>query len=481
MKKILSLILSLTFVLSLSPAGYAGEPEGDGGQGDEILSTISLSDEGTGEQPVTDPPVTDPPATNPPATDPPVTDPPATNPPATDPPATDPPASDPPATQPPATDPPATQPPATQPPATQPPATLPTSILPPATESHAITKHPTSETVNEGGYAEFVARADNCVNIIWHLQSPSGGSDILAQNAPVSFPGLEVSGLGSERLALNRIPKEMNEWRVRAEFVYLSGNSWSDAAVIYVKSQGLTPPTIQSQPQSASLGQGQTVSLQVSAQSPSQSTALTYQWYSNTVNSNSNGRAILGATSASYTPEYTPGTVYYYCAVRSSDGTNVSAATKTACAAVTYPLAATETTVQTTMAPTQPASAATLATWGAATENQEQTQPGITVPIATAPTRTYAKSNSLLVVIVAVIIIIAVAGVIAAVVILKYYSDREDEPRGRRKAPPAKANPAPRQQPKQPPKQTFSREEDPEWDDLSDLDLSYYLDDEDDL
>ena len=358
--------------------------------------------------------------------------------------------------------------------------------MPPTTESHAITKHPTSETVREGGYAEFVARADNCINIIWHLQSPGGGNDILAQNAPISFPGLVVNGLGSERLALNNIPKELNEWRVRAEFVYLTGNSWSDAAVIYVKSQGLTAPTIQSQPQSANLSQGQTTSLQVSAKSPSQSTTLTYQWYSNTVNSNSNGRAILGATSAAYTPNYVPGTVYYYCAVRSSDGTNISAATKTSCAAVTYPAAATETTAAPTQQPlaTTPASAATLASWGVDTESQEQAQTGITVPIATAPTRTYAKSNSLLVVIVVVIIVIAILGVIAALVILKYYSDRDDTPepapRSRRQAPAAKPRSA-QQQPKQPPKKTFSREDDPEWDDLSDLDLSYYLDDEDDL
>ena len=91
----------------------------------------------------------------------------------------------------------------------------------------------------------------------------------------------------------------------------------------------------------------------------------------------------------------------------------------------------------------------------------------------------------LLVVIVVVIIVIAVVGVIAALVILRYYSDRDDEPRSRRKAPPAKARTAPRQQPRQPSRQTtkqgFVRAEDPEWDDLSDLDLSYYLDDEDDL
>lgn len=47
-------------------------------------------------------------------------------------------------------------------------------------------------------------------------------------------------------------------------------------------------------------------------------TGLTYQWYSNTTNSNSGGTLITGATSASYTPSnaYTTGVpTYYYCVV----------------------------------------------------------------------------------------------------------------------------------------------------------------------
>lgn len=295
--------------------------------------------------------------------------------------------------------------------------------------------------------------------------------------------------MGSERLALNRIPKELNDWRVRAEFVYLNGNSWSDPATITVLSQGLSTPTVLSSPKSASLSNGQSTSLQVSAQGSGSNTTLTYQWYQNTVDSNVGGKAILGATTASYVPEQVPGTVYYYCAVRSSDGSSVSAAAKTSCAAVSYPAAPNTQPSAAATVPvvTQPASAATLSTWGAGTT--EQTLPSFSVPAATTPTRTPPKSNSLLVVIVAVIIVIAVMGVIAALVILKYYSDQD----GERERPPRQKNEKPRHpsgqppkhqpryQPKEMPKQSSSREEDPEWDDLSDLDLSYYLDDEDDL
>ena len=77
-------------------------------------------------------------------------------------------------------------------------------------------------------------------------------------------------------------------------------------------------------------------------------------------------------------------------------------------------------------------------------------------------------------VIVAVIIVIAVLGVIAAVLILKFYPGREEP---QQSPPRPRREPAPKQQPKHQP--TTQAEE--EWDDLSDLDLSAYLDDDDEL
>ena len=50
-------------------------------------------------------------------------------------------------------------------------------------------------------------------------------------------------------------------------------------------------------------------------------TTLTYQWYSNTLSSNSNGTIITGATASSYAPPTSAaGTTYYYCVVTSSIG-----------------------------------------------------------------------------------------------------------------------------------------------------------------
>ena len=371
-------------------------------------------------------------------------------------------------------------------PPTNPPTNPPTT--PPVTSSMpVVTKHPTSENVREGGYAEFVARADSCLDIIWHLQNPGGSIDVLAEKAPNRFPGLVVTGLNSERLGLDHIPKELNEWRVRAEFVGQGGNVWSDPAVISVMNQELTAPTIQQQPASANLKPTEGTTLQISALTSEQNTTLTYQWYKNTINSNVGGKAILGATSASFTPDYEPGTTYYYCAVRCTNGSEISAATKTTCAAVTY----ITTQGQESTAPTQAATptatvsptASTLTPWGEATATEE-TLPTV---IPDAPTR----SNNLLLVVVGMIILIAILGIVATVIILKLYGDRQEAPR-RQEPPKRPAAPAassqrrasqsgeaahtPKFAAKQPP-----ADEDPAWDDLSDLgDLSIYFGDEDD-
>ncbi|MFN7014820.1 MAG: hypothetical protein ACK4ON_11190, partial [Bacteroidia bacterium] len=52
---------------------------------------------------------------------------------------------------------------------------------------------------------------------------------------------------------------------------------------------------------------------------------LSYQWFSNTTDSNSGGTAISGATSATFTPlSTTQGTAYYYVEVTGNCGVLVS-------------------------------------------------------------------------------------------------------------------------------------------------------------
>jgi gliding motility-associated-like protein len=79
-------------------------------------------------------------------------------------------------------------------------------------------------------------------------------------------------------------------------------------------------PSITTQPASSSVCLGgtataMTVSLNSSTVTP------TYQWYSNTSNSNTGGTLIPGATNPTYTPPTnTVGTVYYYCVISLSSG-----------------------------------------------------------------------------------------------------------------------------------------------------------------
>ena len=220
-----------------------------------------------------------------------------------------------------------------------------------------ITKHPTGETVEPGGSAQFVARADDATKITWRLVSKDTTVTYNAADGPDYFPGLSVDGLGTERLTLSNIPSSLNEWCVEAKFENANGASYSNGARITVKatnnntnnnnsannssnnnsnnntnnntnnstngssdqnsgtdlgSNGLTTktPNINSAPQSTRLKKGETCTLTVQATSPNNG-ELSYQWYSNTVNNRATATPIEGATDASYTIPQTDGTMYY--------------------------------------------------------------------------------------------------------------------------------------------------------------------------
>ena len=239
--------------------------------------------------------------------------------------------------------------------------TTPTEAPAPGNPPH-ITKHPTGETVEPGGSAQFVARADDATKIIWRLVSKDTTVTYTAADAPDYFPGLSVDGLGTERLTLENIPSALNEWCVEAKFENANGASYSNGARITVKAaantstnnnnnssssnnnntntntnnntntatggnndqttgtdlsnDGLTTktPNINVAPQSTRLKKGETCTLTVQATSPNNG-ELSYQWYSTNVNNRGMATPIDGATNASYTPTQTEGTMYYCVAV----------------------------------------------------------------------------------------------------------------------------------------------------------------------
>ena len=224
-----------------------------------------------------------------------------------------------------------------------------------------ITKHPTGETVEPGGSAQFVARADDATKITWRLVSKDTTVTYNAADGPDYFPGLSVDGLGTERLTLENIPSSLNEWCVEAKFENGYGASYSNGARITVKAantntnnnnstnnnntnnnstnnnntnnssnngsdnqntgtdlgnNGLTTktPNINMAPQSTRLKKGETCTLTIQATSPNNG-ELSYQWYSTNVNNRGMATPIEGATEASYTPTITEGTMYYCVAV----------------------------------------------------------------------------------------------------------------------------------------------------------------------
>ena len=120
--------------------------------------------------------------------------------------------------------------------------------------------------------------------------------------------------------------------------ISLSGSGCGLAQSNTVQVNVLADPTVTS-PTSASycLNSSTAVPLSITA-SGGTSTPYTYQWYSNTVNNNTNGTLISGANAASYIPSTSSvATTYYYCIVTQGNGCSVSS-NAAAIAVTTAPL-----------------------------------------------------------------------------------------------------------------------------------------------
>ena len=81
-------------------------------------------------------------------------------------------------------------------------------------------------------------------------------------------------------------------------------------------------------------GTPETLSVEVISD-PSSTGVFSYQWYSNTTNSNTGGIEIDGANSASYTPVSSPVGVTFYYAVVSQEGSGCVVASNTSSVTVT--------------------------------------------------------------------------------------------------------------------------------------------------
>lgn len=120
--------------------------------------------------------------------------------------------------------------------APQSPVSTPSPVPTPYVSSVRITKSPTSETVNAGGSARFIAYAENYTSIVWILVSPDARTSYNAAEGPAHFPGLIVTGQGTSDLCLSCIPAEMDKWRIQAYFTGSGEPQYTAGAYLTVTS-----------------------------------------------------------------------------------------------------------------------------------------------------------------------------------------------------------------------------------------------------
>ena len=111
------------------------------------------------------------------------------------------------------------------------PIPTPTPVVDPAIN---ITKHPSGETIYEGGKTLFIAHAENAAKIIWMFRDPNGAefseNDAIAMN-----PGLEVNTQTYDTVYISNVPKTFNNWGVFAVYSNNIGSVKTDAAIVTVK------------------------------------------------------------------------------------------------------------------------------------------------------------------------------------------------------------------------------------------------------
>ena len=224
------------------------------------------------------------------------------------------------------------------------------TVAPVVSKDIKITKQPTGESVEAGGSAKFIARADNATKIVWKLVSPDTTNTIDCGSASGEFPGLKVEGNGTDTLILSNIPASLNKWCVECRFFNDNeGPVCSNGARITII--GATEPTatpkpvateapaiagpdanpgngedpavtktggktanIVTQPHSAEIKAGESCVLSVDATSPNNGT-LSYQWYSAATDNRNAALPISGASDEVYTINQVEGTAFYWVAV----------------------------------------------------------------------------------------------------------------------------------------------------------------------
>jgi len=115
------------------------------------------------------------------------------------------------------------------------------TVIPQEDALPVVTKHPTSETVEEGGEAVFVAKAKYAQEYLWRLIAPDG-STYDCTYIHNYFQGLKVTGATTGRITLSNIPLELNGSRLRCLFT-AGYTVASEEATLFVTEKATIPLT----------------------------------------------------------------------------------------------------------------------------------------------------------------------------------------------------------------------------------------------
>ena len=115
---------------------------------------------------------------------------------------------------------------------TPPPAETPVPSSPPY--APVITKHPTDETVEEGGTCYFAAGYIDALTAEWHFVSPDLQTDLPYTEIGTQFPTLVVKNGEFSQMKLQNIPLSLNGWHVYCRYVNRNGVSYTKSATVYV-------------------------------------------------------------------------------------------------------------------------------------------------------------------------------------------------------------------------------------------------------
>ncbi|MFF5994513.1 hypothetical protein AAGS61_07110, partial [Lysinibacillus sp. KU-BSD001] len=200
------------------------------------------------------------------------------------------------------------------------------TIVPVSAATPNIGTQPTDKTVNVGDSATLNVAASGGISLSyqWYkniTNSTSGGTLIPGATSATYAPSTGTAGTTYYYVVVTNTDNSA------------TGNKTATATsnVAKVQVNALThaaTPNIGTQPTDKTVNVGGSATLNVAA---SGGVSLSYQWYSNTTNSNSGGTPIPGATSATYVaPTGTAGTTYYYVVVTNTDSSATGNKTATA-------------------------------------------------------------------------------------------------------------------------------------------------------